>query len=67
MVQVSMHDENGNPTTDPAYLDSKGRPIYDSEGRRYVYAEQESEMKANDRYSQSRPGDIILKTFGPDI
>jgi hypothetical protein len=65
-VQVSMHDENGNPTTAPAYLDSKGRPIYDSEGRRYVYAEQEAAMKANERYNRSRPVGGLLTTFGPN-
>jgi len=48
LVQQGIYDANGRPTDDPSYLDSKGRPLFDSKGRMIIYAETESDMNANE-------------------
>lgn len=39
------YDRNGNQTNDPIYFDSKGRPIFNSNGTRFIYSEEEENRK----------------------
>lgn len=63
-----IYDNNGNPTNDPKFIDSKGMPMYTSTGGRRVYVDMVSNKNSvnrNDTVSGSRNRGVLI-TIGPN-
>lgn len=42
---TKIYDEKGRPTNDRSYLDSKGRPLFNQDGNRITYPDEENKMR----------------------
>jgi hypothetical protein len=45
ITTTKIYDEKGKPTNDRSYLDSKGRPLFNQDGNRITYPDQEKKMR----------------------